>query len=639
MKKYMFLLLTCILIQSATVNAKIWSLSDGRIQFSFDDNTALFTVADLRNNKVWSQYPLQNPISVKQVKEDKKTLLVSMQGVFPFEARFALSAASGLEVTLSAKKNPAFNEFSYPAAFRADNKDYYLLSTDGEGMLLPIDDTEYPLGNGRAFYCGGGLSMAWMGITDKQFQSGYMVILDTPFDAALRTTRQSDGLISFMPVWLSSLETFGYDRKMIYHFFDEGGYVAQCKTYRNYIWEKNRVTTLKDKEERFPAVAKMIGAPHIYVWDTGREVGFARDMKAAGIDKALILWDANHTPYPEPGYDDRLKELGYGTGAYELFSDLHKRDTAWYEHDWSEPRRYRRTAYPGMFHKLAARKKDGSTYSNNFGTYACPAAMRPQIEERVGREMKEYPHECYFLDVYQANGLYECYCKEHPLTREGYAREIIKNYKYIEDTYGQYMGGEWGADFAVPHSVFVHGMMTLQRTWFGSDINKQGTIYYYGNWKNNPHPSVMLDTRTAPDTYLKFSINEATRVPLYELVYHDAVVTSWRWEDGNHHTPELWWKKDLFNILYGTAPLWSIDRGRWEAYEQTFIESYKKVCPWLQQVGYDEMLSHSFITADGKIQMSEFSSGNRVVVNFSENDYTYEGKAVKCRSFLILQGN
>lgn len=635
MKKIIFLFIT-VFVLAGNLTARTWQISDARLSVSFDDATALFTVTDLRNGKTWTQTATAGAVTVKKVKESKNTLLINMEAGFPFTAKVELNAQSGLEITLSAKKNAAMKELRYPAAFRTDSKDYYLLYTDGEGMLLPVDDTDYPLGGGGTYYCGGGLSMAWMGVTDKQFQSGYMAILETPFDAGLHTIRQADGLISFTPAWQSSLEAFGYDRKITYHFFDKGGYVAQCKTYRDYIWPKNNVRTLKERAARMPAIDKMMGAPHIYVWDTGREVAFARDMKAAGIEKALILWNGNHTPYPEVGYDNKLKELGYGTGGYELFSDLHKRDTAWYEFDWNGPLRHRLTVYPGMFNELAARKKDGGTYSNQFGTYICPSTIRPQIERRISARAKEYPHECYFLDVYQANGLYECYSKDHPVTREGYAREIIKNYKYIEDTFGQYMGGEWGADFAAGHSIFVHGMMTLQRTWFGSDINKQGTIYYYGNWRNNSRPSIMLGSRTAPDTYLKFSINEAIRVPLYELVYHDAVVTSWRWEDGNHHNPEIWWKKDLFNILYGSAPLWSIDRSRWQEYEKSFIESYNRVCPWLQKVGYDEMLRHAFITPDGKIQMSEFSSGNSVVVNFSDADYVYKGKTIKRRSFIIL---
>jgi hypothetical protein len=46
----------------------------------------------------------------------------------------------------------------------------------------------------------------------------------------------------------------------------------------------------------------MIGAMHIYLWDDAREVSFAREMKEAGIDKAFILWNPNHPPYPEAGY-------------------------------------------------------------------------------------------------------------------------------------------------------------------------------------------------------------------------------------------------------------------------------------------------------------------------------------------------
>lgn len=618
--------------------AKTWQLTNKDLQVTFDDTTGLFCVYDVRNGKKWMQNPSAEPVEVKKVRQEKNSLEISLKAGFSFTAHVSLREDSGLEFVISASKGTPLKEFSYPESFHTVDKDYYLLSTDGEGMLLPVDDQEYPLGGGitYTYNYGGGLSMAWMGMTDKQFRSGYMTILETPFDAALRTKRQADGLITFAPVWLSSLEEFGYDRKVTYHFFNEGGYVAQCKKYREYIWPKNQVKTLKENLKRFPTIDNMVGAPHIYVWDTGRDLDFAKELKKSGIDKALLIWNANHTPYPMVGYDDELRKLGYGSGGYELFSDLHKRDTVYYEHDWNGPLRYRHTSYPGLFNKLAARKKDGSTYSNRFGTYACPANMAPQILNRTGREMKEYRHDTYFVDVYLANGLYECYNKQHPVTREGYAKAIVSNLKLLEDTYGVYNGGEWGAEFGLAHTFYVHGMMTLQRTWWTSGINDKGTIYYAGDWKNNSRPTAMLGVRTAPDVYLKYSINEALRVPLYELVYHDAVVTSWRWEDSNHHNPELWWKKDLFNVLYGTAPLWNMDRSCWDDFKKTFILSYKNVCPWLQKVAYDELLSHTFITADGKIQLSTFASGNSVVVNFSDTDYDYEGKTVKRRSYLAF---
>jgi len=112
--------------------------------------------------------------------------------------------------------------------------------------------------------------------------------------------------------------------------------------------------------------------------------------------------------------------------------------------------------------------------------------------------------------------------------------------------------------------------------------------------------------------------------------------TFWMWEDGNSHNPEIWWKKDLFNILYGSAPLWSLDRDRWESFKNTFIQSYKNICPWLQQIGYDEMISHRFVSDDHKVQESVFSSGKRAVVNFGDNEFVFEGKTIKPKNFLIL---
>jgi hypothetical protein len=105
----------------------------------------------------------------------------------------------------------------------------------------------------------------------------------------------------------------------------------------------------------------MLGGVHIYVWDKARDIEFAKELKSLGIDKALFLWDANHIPYPERGYDNQLKELGYATGGYELFTDLKTRDTAYYEVRFSTVRCVLPTQFILVkFNKLAARKSDGN---------------------------------------------------------------------------------------------------------------------------------------------------------------------------------------------------------------------------------------------------------------------------------------
>lgn len=617
------------------VQSEIIKLGNSVLNIQFDDQTALFSVTDKRCNKVWKQNAPPENLRVEKTTRTTNSLIVLFSGKFRFEAEIKLNENASFEIILTADNEMPVEEFEFPAAFETPDKNHFVLMTDGEGLLLPADDKEYPMSSGISYYTGGGLAMAWMGVVDDKLENGYMTILETPYDAGLRTQR-TDGLVTFSPVWFPSMQKFGYSRKVSYHFFDKGGYVAQAKNYRDYIWKKNNVISLKEKGKRFPTMDKMMGAVHIYVWDKAREVEFAKELKASGIEKALILWDANHTPYPEIGYDNKLKELGFATGGYELFTDLKTRDTANYEYDFSGPMRFAHTVYPGKFNQLAARKSDGLTYFNQFGHTTCPQAIRPEIYRKVDAKLKEFPHETYFLDVYQANGIFECYSPDHRLTREQFCQEVIKNHQIMEDKYNQYLGGEWGAEYVNAHVAYVHGMMTLQRTWWGSGIEKKGTIYYTGDWRSNPRPTQMIGTRVANDKYLKYSINEYTRVPLYELVYHDAVVTSWRWEDGNHHTPEIWWKKDLFNMLYGSAPLWNLDRERWDEYKFTFIDSYKKVFPWLQQIAYDELVSHRFVSPDHKVQESVFSSGKRIVVNFGDNEVGFEGKIIAAKGFLIL---
>jgi hypothetical protein len=632
-KSLILLLLTAI---SFAGYSKIWIISDSNLEVCFDDQTALISVTDKRCNKVWEQLPLKEQYTVKKTVQKDKSLIVSFSGKYNFEVNFTITDVSALDVSLSANERMAFDEITFPSAFKAPDRNHYVLLTDAEGLLLPVEDTEYTMSGEKMFYCGGGMVMAWMGVTDNQFKTGYMTILDTPFDGTFRTKREN-GFVTFEPVWWPSMGEFSYTRKAIYHFFDKGGYVAQCKTYRDYAWKRNNVITLKEKQNRFPAIEKMIGAVHLYVWDNAREVSFAKEMKTSGIDKAFILWDANHVPYPEKDYDNRLKELGYASGVYELFSDLKLTDTIMRPFDEKGPMRFSRTSYPGLFNKLVTRAKEGKTYSNQFGHTSCPSVMRPEMTKRIERELKEYPHESYFLDVYQANGLFECYSKEHPLTRKQFAEEIIKNYKFVEDNYNTYQGGEWGADFTGSSSVYNHGMMTLQGPLWSGNPKKRATIYYDGGWGNNARPQAMIGTRVAHDKYLKYSVNEYLRVPLFELVYHDAVVSSWRWEDGNQSAPEIWWKKDLFNMLYGSAPLWSLDRSLWGKYKNTFIESYNNVCHWLQKIGYDELISHQFVSADHKVQESIFSSGKRIVVNFGREPYNLDGQVINAKGFLIFE--
>jgi len=485
-----------------------------------------------------------------------------------------------------------------------------------------------------------GLSMPWMGVTDTSFETGYMAILETPDDAEINVVREA-GLISFAPVWLSSKDHFGYKRKITYHFFDKGGYVAQCKKYREYVWRNNgQGITLREKQKQFPAIAKMIGAMHIYLWADAREVSFAQELKQSGINKAFVLWNPNHPPYPEAGYDNRIKELEYLSGVYELFRDAKLRDTVGTIDPSNTTGTYlNRFSFPGLFKKITLIEKTGKLHYSGFGYDINPKTILPLIPSlRTDRELSIYPHESFFLDGYLASGIFEDYGPENPLTRSQYKQAVIDMNKLFIDKYKLIVGMEWGADYGVPTTAYAHGITTLHRMLYRSkDRRKKGSVYYDGDWSNPSRPSIMVGEYVADKMYLEWAINEKIRVPLYQLVYHDAIVTTWRWDDANHHMPEIWWKKDLFNMLYGTAPVWTMDKPRWDKFKQTFIQSYQTIGPWLEKTGYDEMVSHRFVSEDHSVQETTFSSGKKIVVNFADAEYEFEGKIIKPKGFITLE--
>ncbi len=608
-------------------------LESNALSVVLNEDTREFVITDKRIGKVWTQAPIPSDYKLGAMSSDGSTLKMEIEGEIPFTLTVALENECELLYTLSADPDKEVGEIAFPPAIQSPDNKHYVLQTDSEGLLLPVDDCFYPLEQQPIFRCSGGPGMAWIGMVDDALEAGFMNIYETPYDADIKMHKVNDRIV-FQIVWLPSLGKFAYERKMRAVFFDKGGYVAQCKRYRPYAWAKNGVQPFTERVKRFPTMKKMLGAVHVYVWKDARTKEFIEEMKESGIDNAMVIWNPNHVPYPEQDFTPAIKDAGYASGGYELFTDIHPRP--WAQIPKTGRKSHSLTQYHQPFEYLTAKTKDGDTYHNQFGHYICPLAVKDEIKDRIDEFHVLYPEETYFIDVYQANGIYECYDERHPLTREGYAMNLVDNMKLMEDRYGVYIGGEFGADYGAGHGAYVHGMMTLQRTWFGSAVEIPGSIYYYGRWSPNDAPSIMVGSRTATPTYHKYGINEYTRLPLYELVYHDAVVTSWRWEDGNHHNPEIWWKKDLFNVLYGNSPLWSIDRPRFTSFKTNFIESYKKVIPWIKQICYDEMVSHRFVTEDHKVQESIFSSGKSVVVNFGDKDYVHNGVTISARDFVAF---
>ena len=135
-------------------------------------------------------------------------------------------------------------------------------------------------------------------------------------------------------------------------------------------------------------------------------------------------------------------------------------------------------------------------------------------------------------------------------------------------------------------------------------------------------PIVQKSTADAlPERVAKFQVGQKYRLPLWELVYHDCVVAQWYWGDYNNKLPAIWDKRDLFNMLYATPPMFMFNRQTWSENKDRFVQSYRNICPLVRSVGYDEMVDHRILTADRNVQQTVFANGTKVTVNFGNKTW------------------
>jgi hypothetical protein len=56
-------------------------------------------------------------------------------------------------------------------------------------------------------------------------------------------------------------------------------------------------------------------------------------------------------------------------------------------------------------------------------------------------------------------------------------------------------------------------------------------------------------------------------------IIESSPLAQWYWGDYNNKAPEVWPRRDLFNTLYATPPMFMFDKGTWQKEKEHFVES------------------------------------------------------------------
>jgi hypothetical protein len=590
--------------------------SNNQIAVTFHPDLATFTVKDIRTGHVYAQQSnnLVTVLSATQVAGGIDFQLLKPDDVQTIHGSLRLDE-SAPEFTIELQSTGAMQgALQFPNAFDTQPGEFLIMPVN-EGISYPVDDTSldhmyYHLFGGH------GLCMSFWGSTD--LTQSLLAIVETPDDAAVTVSRR-DGRLVIEPEWRSQKGQFGPPRRIRYIALNEGGYVAMCKRYRQYAQQIGLFKTLAQKRTENPNVDRLIGAVNVWCWDRSAPE-MCREMRELGIQR--ILWSNR----AKPDEIRQLNDMGVLSSRYDIFQDL------------MDPEKYPQLAYvhgdwtsDGWPHDIV-RSEDGNWVpgwaieSKKPGEWfhcgvLCDAVAVDYARRRVPKELETHPYQCRFIDTTTASEWRECYDPKHPMTRSDCKRYRMDLLEYMSKTAGLVTGSETGHDAAVPYLHYFEGMLSL------------GPYRVPDSGRDMLRPWSEI-----PEEVAKFQTGHKYRLPLWELVYHDCVVAQWYWGDYNNKLPSLWQRRDLFNALYGTPPMFMFNREIWRANRERFAESYRTATPVARATGYSEMTTHRWLTTDHAVQQTEFANGTVVTVNLGDQPYTMADGSTLAPLALQCQG-
>lgn len=489
-----------------------------------------------------------------------------------------------------------------------------LLPYYGNGIAVPVAGKEF---RGWSFTTFGSLDMPWVGLVSDA--NGYMIIWEgrsaDDGTCVIEAVKTKEGELLTPSVYHEpSMGIFGYPRRVRYIFETQNGYVGLCKRYREYAKRNGFLVTLTEKAKNKPAVKLLAGAPNIW----GGSPQFAREAKAAGVDRLLVngVWDAQEI--------EAIKALGYLNSRYDNYEDLY---TCCSQHG---------LPYNVGTLRDCVLKADGNrhlgwvSWDKKHTAYKrCSLLQQDVARGYISEQIRLHPNNAWFLDVTTATELLECYDMNHPHDRLQDREAKHSLGKFVSHELGLVLGGEHGRWWGVDIYDYWEGMMSINPffTWPAGHLR----------------PPEKKEQIT--DRYLQWGLGHHRRLPLWELVFHDCVVSYWYWGDSTDFlykvAPELSDKKDVFNILYGTPPMfwvggWVNSGFRWDIpeFRKRLLYSYRIVCKLHEQIAFEEMLSHECLTPERDVQKTVFgvagSNTNltEVIVNFGDSPYSIDCRKV-----------
>lgn len=368
----------------------------------------------------------------------------------------------------------------------------------------------------------------------------------------------------------------------------------------------------------------------------GAPLAMLDQMKAAGIKDAwlgLNDWEAGEI---HPEFVLKAKDKGYLIGPYDSYHSIHP---------------------PGKEVWITAKFEDTTLYNRAYvmnkngkpahaflgqGRQLSPVLAMPVVKQRIMGLMKGPAQEfnSWFIDCDGTGEILDDYTPGRMTDQEQDLEARLMRMAWIRDQYKLVIGTEVGNDYAANTIAFGHGMTTPVIAWSDPDMRKnKNSPYYIGAYYSSDGGLPGRYGLQAPlkDEYLYIYFDSRFNIPLYQLVYNNAVITSHHWECGSLKIPGEIKNTALKEILYNVPPLYHLNQLEWIKYKRIISKQVKVFSKTHEQAVQLEMTGFDWLTKDKLVQRTTFGKNMEITANFSNVPFTTQGRTIPAHGLLIHQ--
>lgn len=616
-KKFWPIFIALLLIPSLTSAKEAFTLKAKTGEFTIDPETLTISVVTNDDAAAVSLTQEERPFDeIKDLKVDSKTA----QWTYP-HLKMQVNVVvdeQGLKFSFKTNKEQIFQ---WPIAGLTPQAKA-LVIPDGEGLYIPNHDTFWRKEFNK--YPSLTLSIPFWSIEypDENYVSYIWGDHDVDTDAQVRE-KQAQLYVINEHHFLKRSHFPEYT--LLVHLTGDSP-ISPALDYRNLLINENKFVSLKQKILENANVNKLLGAFHIWVWGDGKSLTMLEELENLGIKHALINYDASPVQGGvniEKEYIRKAESMGYLIGPYDSFDNAQNPKTSdsitstWPNHLWPE---------------ACIRNPNASVLIGfaNRGCYLSSEALRlrESRQKNIANQVETMLNKgdnTLFLDCDAAYPLYDDYSKHHPMTRGQDLSNRLERMRFICSTQKIVLGSETGLSWANPTVAYNNGaFLAFPEAFWLALKDKQ----HFGVWWPSNAPKVLFQSYNAPNEFIRASYSPRYRLPLYEAVFHDSVITTDRWELSELKIPAIRKTKALLQNLYNVPPIWVLDQKTLQKNKKYFAAYYNFFSPLHQMTGLEALTTFDWLTDDHLVQQTQF--GNRLILTANFSDKFYEDITPHC---------